>query len=951
MVRKLATLLPLVVLLGASGAEALGLGELTLKSSLNEPLSAEIDLLQEEDLSSGEILPTLASNQDFQRAGVQRFFFLSNIQFSVLDKGNGQKAIQLSTKQPVQEPFLNFLVEVNWPAGRLLREYTVLLDPPVYDESPVIESEVISPATAAKPSQSSVTTIQNQPSVKFDQNTTTTSQAVPTRKENLKPNQYRVQRDDTLWDISVKFRPDRSLSPQQVMVAIQRSNPSAFMGNNINRLKAGSLLDIPTADQIKSISQSDALAEVSRQNKLLKNPQREDEPTSVPISASGSATSALKDGNEKNPDGYLELVTPKDKTDSASAAGETVAKIDELENKLAMALELNDQYEREKQDLNSRVSELEEQIKLMESMINLQSETGTILENQDSIQANADTNTGPVDQAAVPDAGMGTDDQSSESTSTDTTPVDQGQSEPATTDNTAQEIPTPQPVAPTPPPEPKPVTPPPAPQPEPGIIDMILGSTTNMIAVVLVALMVVLLPFYFISKRKNNQNLVDEDETDFNLDDDEDPFDLGDSDHEMAAEDVDELAEEFNAATSKDDSEEADVVAEADIYIAYGRYDQAEELLKKAIAQDDYRDDVKLKLAEVYTETGNASGFNSMSKALDYADPDIKQKLAELKARMPQDDMAMSSGLEDDSLDLNVSLEDAIDEPEVPTLASETTEAPVSEMEDFDLDLPDDFDTDLSSEDADHGTPKEESDASLDFDLGDNDFSLPTVDEEASVGEKAEENDEFSLDFNLDDFGGDTDDDFGGDTDSESPASNKDEKTESEDFSMDFSLDTDEGLDDLGLDLDSPASETESPREEENPFEALDAQIEALDGLDDFETTAENDLESSSFESMDIGSDDEFSMPTQNEVPELDEVTDLEQDDLSSDLGTGLDGDLDDDFGFLAGADEASTKLDLARAYIDMDDSEGAREILEEVLAEGNDQQKQKAQELIAQLS
>ena len=107
---------------------ALGLGELQLKSALNQPLSAEIALLESQGLSQWEIKPALASAADFERAGVDRLYFLTKLDFKV--EGN---RIVVSSREPVNEPFLNFLIELNWPAGRVLREYTVLLDPPTFE--------------------------------------------------------------------------------------------------------------------------------------------------------------------------------------------------------------------------------------------------------------------------------------------------------------------------------------------------------------------------------------------------------------------------------------------------------------------------------------------------------------------------------------------------------------------------------------------------------------------------------------------------------------------------------------------------------------------------------------------------------------------------------------------------------------------------------------------------
>ena len=121
------------VVLGALGypalASALGLGEITLHSALNQPLRADIALVDAAGLSEADLSASLASPDDFKRAGVERVFFLSNLRFTPVIRGE-RSFIRVTSSKPVEEPFLNFLVQLNQPNGRLLHEYTVLIDPP-----------------------------------------------------------------------------------------------------------------------------------------------------------------------------------------------------------------------------------------------------------------------------------------------------------------------------------------------------------------------------------------------------------------------------------------------------------------------------------------------------------------------------------------------------------------------------------------------------------------------------------------------------------------------------------------------------------------------------------------------------------------------------------------------------------------------------------------------------
>lgn len=115
----------------SGAAQALSLGEIHLNSALNQPFDATIDLSDLRDLGTADLRPNLASVEEFGKAGVDRAFFLNDLKFTP-EVRNGRTVIRVTSARPVREPYLNFLLEVNWPSGRILREYTVLLDPPLY---------------------------------------------------------------------------------------------------------------------------------------------------------------------------------------------------------------------------------------------------------------------------------------------------------------------------------------------------------------------------------------------------------------------------------------------------------------------------------------------------------------------------------------------------------------------------------------------------------------------------------------------------------------------------------------------------------------------------------------------------------------------------------------------------------------------------------------------------
>ncbi len=243
-VRKLVLAIAAASALSSGMAHALGLGELTLKSTLNQPLVAEIELLDVKDLTAAEVVPSLASPEDFAKAGVDRQAFLNDLTFTPVLNASGKSILRVTSSKPLSEPMVKFLVQVMWPNGRLLRDYSVLLDPSKF-----------SPQTAdaaAQPAPSETVTAP------------VTSAA--------KPSQHTTTPRDTLWEIAAKVRNGGSI--QQTMLAIQALNPDAFIDGNINRLKTGQVLRLPDQVQSTNLPQPKAIAEVAAQNTAWRQGRR-----------------------------------------------------------------------------------------------------------------------------------------------------------------------------------------------------------------------------------------------------------------------------------------------------------------------------------------------------------------------------------------------------------------------------------------------------------------------------------------------------------------------------------------------------------------------------------------------------------------------------------------------------------------------------------------------------
>ncbi|MBI3905316.1 MAG: FimV family protein [Pseudomonas fluorescens] len=241
-VRKLVLAIAAASALSSGMAHALGLGELTLKSTLNQPLVAEIELLDVKDLTAAEVVPSLASPDDFAKAGVDRQAFLNDLTFTPVLNASGKSILRVTSSKPLSEPMVKFLVQVMWPNGRLLRDYSVLLDPSKF-----------SPQTAEAAAQP------------------TSTVAAPVTGAT-KPSQYTTTPRDTLWEIAAKARNGGSI--QQTMLAIQALNPDAFIDGNINRLKTGQVLRMPDQAQSTGLPQTKAIAEVAAQNKAWRQGRR-----------------------------------------------------------------------------------------------------------------------------------------------------------------------------------------------------------------------------------------------------------------------------------------------------------------------------------------------------------------------------------------------------------------------------------------------------------------------------------------------------------------------------------------------------------------------------------------------------------------------------------------------------------------------------------------------------
>jgi len=312
--RHLPRLLLTGALLSPLSVYALGLGEIRLNSALNQPFDADIEIVAPTREELAELKVGLASNDLFARYNLDRPAYLSNFQFAVARNRDGGVSIKVTSNRSVTEPFVTLLVEASWGRGRLLREYTVLLDPPVFTPvQPQTNQPVTAPQSGAQTDGRVERAPQPQPQPEAAPEPAQPTPAPEATRQEPAPRPavpaaaggtYEVERNDTLYRIARSVTPGASPSAlNQTMIALFRANPEAFSGNNINRLRAGSILRIPDVADIQSVSRTEATAEVARQQEAWDSAFRADgseepnrlrlvTPAEAPPAASAAATPA-----------------------------------------------------------------------------------------------------------------------------------------------------------------------------------------------------------------------------------------------------------------------------------------------------------------------------------------------------------------------------------------------------------------------------------------------------------------------------------------------------------------------------------------------------------------------------------------------------------------------------------------------------------------------------------
>jgi pilus assembly protein FimV len=665
MMRLAARVLALFLVVFPAATLALGLGNVEVLTTLNEPLRAEIPVT---GIKPGEIDAIdirLGTDEQFRRAGIERPFHLTRLKFKVVPDGERKARIEVTTRESVTEPFLNFLVELNWPSGRMIREYTLLLDPPVYGaaisssskqsiarvESVPESSGAPAPRPLPEPKGLAATEPppprlvvpapepERPPAAPLPAPTPAASVAPSPPSDLAGTDRYGpVVANESLWSIATRVRPDEGVSIQRMMFAILEANREAFFLDNINSLKKGAVLRIPGREGIGPDDKALAMAEVRRHQVLWDEyrSQLAGAPTAMPEGAPASAPGVVQTNNLSVTDGStdgenksrLQLVAAG-ASQNAGAPGDLM-NLAQLQQELNMALEEADSKQRESQELNERLSETERIINDLNRMLEFKDDEIARLQNQLRQQEGT-----PV-PAPEPAAAVATPEPEPE-------PAPMAAVEPEAAVSAEPESaaePEPQPAAaavepePASDPKPSPVVQPPQPEPQQAsFVDELLNTARGYVPsgvdpIVLAGGLGILLilggGLALYRRRQTAEAGVEPEAIDF--EDDQDAIAGSDGalfadealpqDEDSAVLAADEETQPAGNDAATVESADDDPLSELNIYMAYEHFDQAEDLVRRAIADSPDRHDYRLKLLEVFYAAKNLPSFQQAAREL-----------------------------------------------------------------------------------------------------------------------------------------------------------------------------------------------------------------------------------------------------------------------------------------------------------------------------------------------
>ncbi len=880
---------------------AMGIGGISVVTSLGEPLKAEIELIEVGKEEKNSLSAHLASPEAFKGAGIDYPSNLPKLKFQLESRANGEHYLKVTSVQPVNEPFVSILVELTWSSGRLMREYTFLLDPPNYkpelpkaaEVEPVLPRNIAAPRNIATPSEIPAPSNIHAPSnisapsekaVPSDRPAPRVAAApryvaAPTEKKiadtsasDRKPVENRivasgdikVKRGDTLSEIALQAKPS-GVSLERMLVAMYRTNADAFDGNNMNRLKTGKILQMPGSDVLEKLSQAEAAKEFRVQvadwhayrQKLaaVSGAVSDHAPTQE---ASGKISTTVADRTPAAKESAKEVVrlskgeAPGDKAVAAGDAKTLQGKVHSMEEEsIAKSKALKESKE--------RIGMLEQNNKEMQRLVELWKK------GQPSALAK------PAEVKPTPKPEHAKVEAKQPMTASAVAPVAALQTPLAASAvmaaSTVAHASAEKPVkAAT-----KPVTPP----PPPSMLDEPLYLVGG--AAVLLALGGLGLVLFRRAKGgRVEKNIPDSSEGAVEVSADRFSTPVAPS-----PETGDFTQAESATLISSVQLDDVDPINEADLFLSFGRDAQAEEILKDALEKNPANNQIRLKLLSIYANRKDTQSFSVIARQTqDSGDTEAWASAAEM-GRNLEPNNPMYGGMGGEPIiatpDQGKSKQPPIAELDLDLGLIDSSAPATSAIADFESAMvPDELEGEKPNKQLEdlYAAPE----VQVDFDVTDERQNLVAPESEQASAAMP----------NLDDLI------FDISSTSPAVAANAEAKP-----TADNSVSTGDAL---AFTLDFPvADKTGTAPAPTTAKEAVDFDLSRI--------------------SLDMGN-------TEAPVP------------ASAPAAEAKD----------AHWYDVATKLDLAKAYQEMGDNAGAREILEEVLAEGDDQQRAVAEEALQQL-
>ncbi|MFO1264879.1 MAG: FimV/HubP family polar landmark protein [Rhodoferax sp.] len=608
-----------LVSLSASSAWALSLGRITVQSALGEPLRAEIDVLDINAEEASSLKAGVASPEAFAAAGLEYNAAMSSLKASLQRRADGRPYIQLVSDKAITDPFVDMIVEASWSSGRILRDYTMLFDPPAL-KKPAAAAPTLAQSTTSTPASTSTSApaapvaiapapaatpapapravpAPAKPAVTATPSAPARMSAPAVQADSSK--QVTVKPGDTAGKIAAAVKPD-GVSLDQMLVALLRSNPDSFINNNINRIRAGSVMDIPSKEQASAISAGEATQTVLAQSKDFNEFRRNlagHAPAAAPAEATRKASGSV---DTKVEDKKTAAPTPDKLTLSK---GGVKPKTDEA--KIAK--------ERADKEAAARSAELNKNISDLKKLGAATTPAAPVVSAPSVTKpaASAPTITAAPAAASAPASTPAKPVSAPVAAPTASAPASAAASAPASAPTAT---PTPAPSTPVAAKPKAPVMPAPAePIEPPGLLDDLLDNPW--LPYLGGGLLLALGGFaaWRIRQRKQGQSHMDSSFLESRLQPDSFFGASGGQRVDTANESGVSGSSMVYSASQLDAADDVDPVAEADVYLAYGRDVQAEEILREALRVNPSRLAVYTKLLEIYAKRRDTKNYEAVA--------------------------------------------------------------------------------------------------------------------------------------------------------------------------------------------------------------------------------------------------------------------------------------------------------------------------------------------------